>query len=99
MSDLNETPAYVLGRFVDATQHHGDRVLELWDDDVYRTRSDALIAGDEQVDVGDPELPQWRVFELRDVTEAAFDPTRCDCEDCAADEQARRAATDGEESA
>lgn len=65
MSDLNETPAYVIGRFEDASHMHGDRTVELWDDDVRRTRSAALIDLDELVD----DNPEWRVFELRDVTE------------------------------
>jgi len=55
---------YVVGCILDATEHHGDRAITLWSDDVHCTLT---AASDVEVEDA-PADEQWEVYELRRVT-------------------------------
>lgn len=63
LADPNDTGhGYVVARVLDGTGLHGDRVLELWDDDMHRAESPAAVHHlAEQVD----DDGGWCVYEVR----------------------------------
>lgn len=65
---MSDPAGYVIGRQWDAAEYHGDQALQLWDDDVHRTETEALHHHAENVDE-----PGWNVYELRQVELPTYD--------------------------